>query len=820
ASHPDFRPVQYNTAGVAEAPVGGTITTSRNAPLYRQGPDGNMVLVNPADGGNPAIRTPRPPLRNNVSTARAKQAPILTAELLRAGQAEMILEPAIVVSGIVMDSSGKPVSKADLVFQRRTPALERKYLKTDNEGRFRLTTAEGGDAAMIVLRDGQTPKYHLLNIEPGMKPLEIRLAPPRVLRGRVMDRQQNPVPAARLRLEEWMGMDGLLHFETLTDKDGGFSWTGAPPDQVTFFISKSNYFNMRHSISGSSEDMVIYLNRPNGIYGKVYDAETKKPIEAFTIIRGRKFNPSDERIQWERYDSERGAEGEYSIKLDPYYFQPEARLKVEAFGYVPQISPGFTSPGSYTNDFALKRGKGIEGVVELSDGTPAASAVVVLVEKDAYAYMDTPGTFRQGSSNGDFGRTDSKGHFEFSPKLEPDFVLVSHEAGFAEVQTGKLEKEKKIVLQPWNSLKGVMKLGDQPSPNTFVRLQNNYGYAGQAGQRGSALSLYLKADPDESGNFFFEKVPPGERMLYAEYKFKESNNGETPLSHGQFITAKPGSTNEAMIGGDGRKVTGYVKVVGGEQGDVDWRRDVHRLTRIGPDLQAQKKTDGNYVLVFETNGTFRVDNVPPGHYTLNITANDPEEEYYRNKPMGNLSQEVVVPDEKGASVNKPFDLGTLELKIQPKVKVGKRVPEFEVKSFAGKSMKLDDFKGQLLLIYFYASTSYSTYDFQVLKELSTAYRGKLTVLGMNLDTRLETAEQFAQRNQITWPQAFLGEWSQTQVPALFGVAGYPVGVLVDKTGKLMARQLRSSRLRDAVRNALTGGEAVEATDDTGRLQRL
>ena len=64
---------------------------------------------------------------------------------------------------------------------------------------------------------------------------------------------------------------------------------------------------------------------------------------------------------------------------------------------------------------------------------------------------------------------------------------------------------------------------------------------------------------------------------------------------------------------------------------------------------------------------------------------------------------------------------------------------------------------------------------------------------------------------MTWPQAYLGSWGQTQVPASFGVDGYPTGLLLDRDGKLVARQLRGSALRNTVRNHLS-------TDPTVRVQ--
>src|SRR5206468_1761090 len=227
---------------------------------------------------------------------------------------------------------------------------------------------------------------------------------------------------------------------------------------------------------------------------------------------------------------------------------------------------------------------------------------------------------------------------------------------------------------------------------------NRYDRFYEPGNRSSGLSLYLKAEPDEAGNFVFEKVPSGLRQIYVEYRFKERQYGETPLSHGLPLEVKPGATMDVMLGGTGRKVVGRVKVIGGDVSDVDWRRDVHKLTLILPPEQALPQPDmrnattpeaqqrawqefnqrqrefwrtpagraremaeRTYVLVFDTNGAFRVDNVPPGKYMLSIMANDPDEEYYRQRTIGSVNKEVQVHDVAGAKINEPFDVGTLDM---------------------------------------------------------------------------------------------------------------------------------------------------------------
>src|SRR5207248_11207273 len=125
----------------------------------------------------------------------------------------------------------------------------------------------------------------------------------------------------------------------------------------------------------------------------------------------------------------------------------------------------------------------------------------ILVDKGESGSMDSSGRFRSGSSNGDFARTDSSGHFEFSPKLEAEMILVAHEDGVAEARVDQMAEDGRIVLKPWGRVKGVLRVGDIPAPERWVRLQNRFERYAQAGHRSSALSFYLKADPDEAGNF-------------------------------------------------------------------------------------------------------------------------------------------------------------------------------------------------------------------------------------------------------------------------------------------------------------------------------
>ena len=825
--HPDYRTALYVTAGSAPPPVESVITTTSTSVSYRRLPDGTL----------------EPITTRRLSTGRGGGTPLLTSNALLAASAEMVLQPAMLLQGTLADAAGKILPGRELILQRS--GGERKYLRTDERGHFETRAGEPGDAALIVLLDGFTPLWRSLNIVPNMTPVDLKLAPARVLRGRVQDRNARPVEGARARVDDWNGTSDLLKFQALTDEQGSFVWTGAPSDQVTFYVSKTNYSNTRHSVAGATGTFTIPISQPPGVYGKVIDAETKKPIESFVVIPGRKYSQGETQIHWDRSESTRGAGGEYSLRMNTYYFQPEGRVLVEAPGYEPQVSRGFAGVDSYANDFALKPGKGVSGIVRLPDGSPAAGATLVVIEKGESGFLDPSGQVRGNGGSGDLARTDLQGRFEFMPKLEPDKLFVSHEQGFGQAKVSDVLGGASITLQKWGRLKGVIRVGDKPTPSdATVRLQNNFDMVQEGDGRGASFGFSLRADPASDGSFIFEKVPPGEHRIALEYHFKDDRNGDLPLSHGMLVDIKPGATAEATLGGTGRRIAGRVKVVGGETSDVDWRRDVHRLTLMLPQkpgagprngnagipqpatlltflgglnpapappmsiekIRERQRAERNYVLLFDTNGTFHADNVPPGKYLLELNATDPEEEYYNRRSIGALNKEIIVPDEKSAKVNAPFDIGELKMTIRARVKVGKAVPPFEAKTREGKAIKLSDYRGKPLLVHFWGlSLGYSSYDLQVLKGFQTTYggSGKLAILGCNLDANAQGAEQFAKTQGMTWTQTYLGDWSQTPIPGMFGINGNSACVLIDPEGKLLTGQLRGTAIRNAVENAMS-----------------
>jgi peroxiredoxin len=232
-----------------------------------------------------------------------------------------------------------------------------------------------------------------------------------------------------------------------------------------------------------------------------------------------------------------------------------------------------------------------------------------------------------------------------------------------------------------------------------------------------------------------------------------------------------------------------------------------------PEGMAQERKQRNYVLRFETNGVFRVDNVEPGRYQLYVALTNPDrpDNYYEH--IGSLNKEVTVPPAPADKPDEPFDLGLSEVSVRGTQRAGRPAPKFEVKTFDGKTVKLADFTGKFVLLDFWATWAGArNLDLQMLKALHSAY-GKdtrIVMLGLNFDPEPAAAKKAIEENGLQWLQAYGGPWSETRLPAAYGVQGLPANVLIDPEGKIAASNLRGSAIRTTIRNRLGDPQGASA----------
>ena len=157
----------------------------------------------------------------------------------------------------------------------------------------------------------------------------------------------------------------------------------------------------------------------------------------------------------------------------------------------------------------------------------------------------------------------------------------------------------------------------------------------------------------------------------------------------------------------------------------------------------------------------------------------------------------------------PLDLGSLqpaEVGDEP-LQVGERAPQFNVKTLDGKLLSLDDFKGKFVVLDFWATwCTPCVAELPYLKAVHEAYRNdhKFAIVSLSLDETADVLDRFVKDHRLPWPQAIVGP--ESPVVTAYGATAIPATFLIGPDGRIIARDLRSEQIKEAVRKAASVGE--------------
>ncbi len=146
-------------------------------------------------------------------------------------------------------------------------------------------------------------------------------------------------------------------------------------------------------------------------------------------------------------------------------------------------------------------------------------------------------------------------------------------------------------------------------------------------------------------------------------------------------------------------------------------------------------------------------------------------------------------------------------------KAGAEAPEINLPDPNGKNIALSSLRGKVVLVDFWAS-----WCGPCRKEMPNVvaaykkYKDKgFEIYGVSMDKELSKWVEAIKKDGITWIQVSdLRYWDCVAAKA-YNVQSIPFTVLLDKEGKIIAKDLRGPALEDAIEKALAGGAKEDHT---------
>jgi len=499
------------------------------------------------------------------------------------------------------------------------------------------------------------------------------------------------------------------------------------------------------------------------------------------------------------------------------------------------VAPKFFAPVGARQVKLAQVGPTITGTVFGPDGKPAANAEVRVGTRDrqvaAYA----------GARDQAAGLTDAAGKYTVpQPDSDRYVVVVSSPQGYAEASWKQLARGEQIKLQPWGRIEGVAFHEGKPQPKATVRLW-------RVGENNEPVSHQTQATADANGRFVFPRVAPGGTQLYRHLPTRNWKSTDWT-----YVEVAAGRTANIAIGGrGGRTVVGRVDVPpamakfvmwkdsgpftydGNIRLDLDhnlrpkhdkdeapeeYRATEEQFART-PEGRRYKEWQFGRNFVVNPDGTFRIDDLPPGKYTLTIRHFEEQAEVNFMEDVAKTEAKFEIPGPAATAPAtatatattqpsaEPIDVGTLVPTSLVRVRSGDAAPDFEVKTIDGGTFRSADHKGKPIVVVLWGTFS-NTHQLPAFGEFARRWNKdpRVAIIGCYTAENEAEARTYIAQNNLDFPHT-----SDLSLMTKLD-SSWPEAVVIGSDGRVVKKHLHDKVLEKYVRQAVGDPPATSPSD--------
>lgn len=144
------------------------------------------------------------------------------------------------------------------------------------------------------------------------------------------------------------------------------------------------------------------------------------------------------------------------------------------------------------------------------------------------------------------------------------------------------------------------------------------------------------------------------------------------------------------------------------------------------------------------------------------------------------------------------------IRLNQDIKIGGPFVDFTQENLQGKTVKLSDYRGKVVLLDFWASwCGPCRADNPKLVATYQAFHEKgFEILGVSLDTRKEHLQEAVIKDKLPWVNVSDYNGDKNRAALIYGVTSIPDNFLIDKNGNIVARGLRGEKLKEKLKELL------------------